>query len=276
MAACRMLYAHVVGMMEQYEDMTVCGQWIREAMEREDLIVATRLRLIMLPRLLIEDDVARARRVLVLPEELQSGGHGLTELVAFGASVDAALYEDDPEAIARALALVPAFEKSPLLVVRIWHSDTLMYRVRALLGGAAHAEDAAESLAVAKALLSKVESLGLESHVDQVRLSKATVAHLEGDRTRALELLDAVLLDADILGDDRYLVACARLRKGELLGGDVGRDLVNQAERTLRRSGVRAPTRCARVFAPGWRAARGSPVTDEPEGAAGPTRASLA
>jgi hypothetical protein len=229
-----------------------------------------------LPRLLIEDDVARARRVLVLPEELQSGGHGLTELVAFGASVDAALYEDDPEAIARALALVPAFEKSPLLVVRIWHSDTLMYRVRALLGGAAHAEDAAESLAVAKALLSKVESLGLESHVDQVRLSKATVAHLEGDRTRALELLDAVLLDADILGDDRYLVACARLRKGELLGGDVGRDLVNQAERTLRRRGVRAPTRFARVFAPGWRAASGSPVTDEPEGAAGPTRASLA
>jgi serine/threonine protein kinase/tetratricopeptide (TPR) repeat protein len=266
-AACRMLYAHVVGMMEQIEDLAVCGQWIREAMEREDLMVATRLRLIMLPRLLVEDDLTRVRRLLVLPEELPTGGGGLTDLIAFGASINVALYDDDPAAIERALAMVPSFEKSPLLVVRIWRGDTFLYHVRGLLGAAAHAADPEPFLTKAERLLTNVESMALECHVDQTRLLRATIAHRRGDRARSLELLDAVLQDADVLGDQRYLVACARLRKGGVHGGDLGRDLVKEAERALIRRGIKAPARFARVFAPGWEPAAVPPVTGEPESA---------
>ena len=172
---------------------------------------------------------------------------------------------------------MPGFEKSPLLVVRVWRSDTSLYRVRGLLGAAVHAKEPGPLLAKAEHVLSTVESVGLECHVDQVRLLRATIAHRRGDRIRALELLDAVLLDADLLGDNRYLLACARLRKGELLGGDVGRDLVKEAERTLQRRGVKAPSRFARMFAPGWEVSTVPPVPsikDEPEAAPGPTPAS--
>jgi len=252
LSACRMLFAHVKWMMEQLEELGVCGQWIRDAMEREDIMVATRLRLIMLPRLLAEDDVSRARRLLVVPEELRSGGQSLTDLLSFNAQTSFALYQDDPDALHEAQVASALLDASPLLVVRIWRTDQLLQRARLLLASSTRDADPSTALAGAEKALDGLEELGLECHVDSARVLRAALAYRRGSRTLALELLDALLLDADTQVEGRHLLSCARLRKGQLLGGEAGRELVADAVRVLSRRGVKEPLHFARIYAPGF------------------------
>ena len=78
--AARLLYARTMGLMGQLEEMGVCEQWIRESLECEDLISATRFRLIIVPRMLLDGDVEQCERALELPDELRDEGVGITHL----------------------------------------------------------------------------------------------------------------------------------------------------------------------------------------------------
>jgi hypothetical protein len=74
---------------------------------------------------------------------------------------------------------------------------------------------------------------------------------VRGDKPRALEALELALplLDAADLG---YLAACARTRRGQLLGGAAGRELVERSERFFATQGVVNPERCLAMSAPGF------------------------
>jgi eukaryotic-like serine/threonine-protein kinase len=250
--ACRMLFAHVLGMLGQLDDLGLCEQWTREAIDREDAVVAARMRLLLLPRLLAADDVERAQDHAVVSRELLGERRGLTALLHFNGRAYIALYQHDQAALARVAADVDAAMRSPLLVVRIWRSDHMIVRARLLLAASRAAEQPELLLAKVEEAVESISDVGLECHVDHARMLSAAVAARRGDSALAIELLDSILADADMVGDSRILLACARLRRGQLVGGELGAALMQQGERALAAHGVKDPKRFARVYSPGF------------------------
>jgi eukaryotic-like serine/threonine-protein kinase len=250
--ACRMLFAHVLGMLGQLDDLGLCEQWTREALDREDAVVAARMRLLLLPRLLASGEVARAQEHAVVPRELLGERPGLTALLHFNGRAFVALYQHDREALAGVTADVDAAMRSPLLVVRIWRSDHMIVRARLLLAASRAAEQPEPLLVKVESSIETIGEIGLECHVDHARILSAAVAARRGDKALAVELLDSILADGDMVGDSRILLACARLRRGQLVGGELGAALVRQGERALAAHGVKDPMRFARVYAPGF------------------------
>ena len=73
----------------------------------------------------------------------------------------------------------------------------------------------------------------------------------EGNTRAALSSLDAAIpkLDEADLG---YLAACARHRKGELLGGAAGRELLERSQAFFKAQGIVNTDRCLAMSAPGF------------------------
>jgi serine/threonine protein kinase/tetratricopeptide (TPR) repeat protein len=82
-------------------------------------------------------------------------------------------------------------------------------------------------------------------------LLRAGVSAANGDGDAALGALDAAIpkLDEADLG---YLAACARHRKGELVGGAAGRELLERSTAFFCAQGIVSPTRCLAMSAPGF------------------------
>jgi tetratricopeptide (TPR) repeat protein len=252
MNGCRMLSAHVLGMLGQLDDLGLCEQWTRDAMDHEDAVVAARLRLLALPRLLADDEVTRAQQHLLVSSELLGEPHGLTYLLHFNARAAVALYEHDEDALARTSQDAEQVNRSPLLAIRIWRSDYVIVRARILLATSRVSSEPQRLLDKAERVIDTIGEVGLECHVDHARILSAALAARRGDKQQAIELLDSILADADMVGDSRILLACARLRRGQLVGGQLGAALVREGERALLARGVKHPHRFARVYAPGF------------------------
>jgi hypothetical protein len=71
------------------------------------------------------------------------------------------------------------------------------------------------------------------------------------DHDRTLAALDQAIPRLDA-ADLRYLAACARSRKGELIGGAAGRDLARDARAFFSAQGVVSVERCLAMSAPGF------------------------
>ena len=71
---CRMLCARALAMTGDLDGLGRCEAWISEASECDDLTAVTRLRLIALPRVLADNDLAQAERALELSPELRAEG----------------------------------------------------------------------------------------------------------------------------------------------------------------------------------------------------------
>jgi len=97
-----------------------------------------------------------------------------------------------------------------------------------------------------------LEELALECHADHVRLLRAAVHHQRGETEQACTALDAILSDADMGGEGPMILACARLRKGQMIGGEAGTALVEEGKQELSLRGVKDPVRFARLYAPGF------------------------
>jgi len=83
----------------------------------------------------------------------------------------------------------------------------------------------------------------------QVWRLEASLAATRGDRERALELLAKA--EVGCAAAMAMLSAPLRRRRGELLGGEEGRALVEEADSALRAQGVVDPARMAACFVPG-------------------------
>jgi hypothetical protein len=77
----------------------------------------------------------------------------------------------------------------------------------------------------------------------------AGLGAVRGDRALALDALDAAIPRLDI-ADLGYLAACARHRKGELLGEREGAGLRAEAAAFFDAQGVRRPERCLAMSSP--------------------------
>jgi hypothetical protein len=250
--ACRIQHARLLSMLAEPEELTRCRTWIREAEESEDLLSMVRLRLAIVPLLLLEDDVAQASRMLEVTSEVSADAMDLTALMSTVARTALALYRADTDEAAAVVARNAELRRSPLFGIRLWRSDFNLQRARLLLFLASRGPLTDELLADLEKTLARIEGVGLECHIDHVRVARAALSHLRGERERAIELLDAIVNDADTAGEGRFVRACARLRKGQIVGGEVGGALFREADEELHGLGVRNTVSFARMIAPGF------------------------
>jgi hypothetical protein len=83
-------------------------------------------------------------------------------------------------------------------------------------------------------------------------LVRAGVRAVEGDDAGALAALDVAIPMLEV-ADLGYLAACARHRKGELMGGERGRELVARSGGFFKAQAVKNVERCLVMSAPGFR-----------------------
>lgn len=250
--ACRLLYARSVALMGKLDEIGMLEQWIRDAIECEDVTVVARLRLHLIPRMLMDGEIEQVQRALALPERVPEEGIGLTHLMRLIGGSQLALYLGDGSELANIAARMGAVGRSPLLVIRVWRSDFLLARARTLLAASEYADDPEPMLAKTEKIVSAVATLGLDCHADHLRLLRAGLHRRKGERDHALEQLDAIISDADTGGEGRVILACARIRKGQMLGGDAGSALVRDGLHELKTRGAAEPVPFARLHAPGW------------------------
>jgi hypothetical protein len=244
---CHAAMAYLLVSFCQIERLRNIETWAEEAEEHEDLLSTTRLRLLTILAALAADAPARAERLVA--QSIARWGHDrfdLTRLVHDQASAQVALYRGDVEACRAALTRGEAFFASTLAAAPFFKGQALLLRARCALV-VAQSDAAPEWLARVKADTRDAAALRIECLELRVRLLQAGVASRRGDANTALALLDAVLTDPVEAPDRAIVRAAAELRKGELVGGDVGRELIARAEAVLREQGAANPRWFARL-----------------------------
>ena len=205
---------------------------------------------------LAADDPVRASR------ELQAGLEGWTQGERFdylhlwlrGAQTDIALYSgerlDPPRGVDKAWRLTA---RTLDRFVQAGFVRGLDSRARRRLGVAAQTRDPAEREALLR---------GAEEHAGAILrektrwadplalLLRAGAAATRGETERALSLIEPA--EASLAAADMALYAAvARRRRGELMGGEGGRDLVAAADAWMSEQGIRNPERMAAMLTPG-------------------------
>jgi hypothetical protein len=222
-----------------------------EADRRGDLYTATELRTALQPIVcLMDDQVATARDVLARTQtdlsrrevtslhwqHLQSSAW--TELYA-GAAAKAV------EVLDRGL---PPIRRAFLYRVYLIKATGTLARTAAWLGALSDGAPAPRRLRAA--IERACGGLGGDPMSRAVaRLAAAGLAVLRGDLDAAAADYRSAALGFDA-ADTTTVAAAARWRLGELLGGDAGRALVDQARAALVAEGIVRPDRVVAMFAP--------------------------
>jgi hypothetical protein len=82
-------------------------------------------------------------------------------------------------------------------------------------------------------------------------LFAGALAHLEGDRERAIALTREAIAALERF-ETHLMAQAARRQLGRLVGGDEGREMIKQADAWFGARGVRDPARMAGMLVP-WR-----------------------
>lgn len=140
---------------------------------------------------------------------------------------------------------------NPLARATFPRLELAVFRGRAALAAAeAKGPDREPMLRQAAAAMKAMRRISLPTAAPQQRLLAAALSHQRGDEESAAEHLRAAIEGFEALHMALY-AAVARLRLGQLIGGDAGFTLRNRGITALQAEGVRAPGRFARVYAPG-------------------------
>jgi len=234
---------------------------LREAEARHDLYALTILRARMVPVLHFAADEPGAVKPAV---ESVMWGWRRDELSVprywqLLSEMQAALYTGDAAA---ALATIQRrrhdLGRSLLLRVQVTRVRLLQARAIAALG-AAHAGSARhENVRVAQRDTARLMAEGAPWARAMALGLRASEAALQGSPARSMSLFqqaEAGLLAAGMLLD----AAAARRRRGELLGGAQGAQLVAEANHVMSRQGIRNPSAFSRLLAPLGRVATPEP-----------------
>jgi len=226
-----------------------------EAIDRGDLCTATNLRLSILNAAwLVDDSVEEARRVA----QEASGRWGRERFNTqhwydLTAHAQLGLYTGEG---ATALALVAehweGLQKSLLLRVQLVRIEALLLRARCALAAAGEVrESRAGLLAQAERDAERARRERTPWGDALADLALAGVAASHGDDATARARLEAATSGFEA-ADMSLHAAVARRRRGELLGGDAGRVLVESADAWLRGQRIAAPERWVAMIAPGF------------------------
>lgn len=236
------LYASTVFL--QTERFARAELWAQEAEEHEDLVAATRLRLLSALAAALEGDVARAERaasqaVLFWDRDR----HDTTSALARFVTASIALHRGDPSAAEHMLGVFEGDPGHVLEAAPLLRGDALLVRARlALLASKAEGADRTRLLEQAEHDAREVSALRVTTFEHPVRLLRAGIAAQRGDLDTALALLEAVAADPLDEPTLPFTLAAASWAKAKLMGGEEGLRLASSAAGVLREHGVSEPS----------------------------------
>ncbi len=231
------------------------GPALKEARERGDLYSAIMNGAHLGAKVcLADDDVDGARRLVrELLGDWPSADFNTQQLHAVWGETGIDLYAGDGIAAWDRLRRIWPLTREPqnVQMIHIW---MLSFRARSALAAAGQSgvRNAKPLLAAAEADARRLEGTNLAVAAALARLFRAGVASGRGDEASARELLGRAIENLEMISMHSY-AAAARWRLGELLGGQEGRALVDQADSWMRSQGIRNPARMAAMHAPGFR-----------------------
>jgi serine/threonine protein kinase len=237
---CRTALAYAAIVFLQLERFSRIEQWALEAEEHEDLLAATRLRLLRSLASAIEGNVEQALRgaaqaVLFWDREPLDLTSGLSRFV----HAHLTLHRGQPDEAERALHAVGGHETRGLHAAPLMHGEVLLLRARlALLASRGADAPRVRLLELAEQYVRELSSLRVPLFEHPVRFVRAGIAAQRGDLDTALALLEAVLSDPIDEPTLPFTMAAARWVKGKLIGGEQGRWLVGSAVNVLREHGI--------------------------------------
>jgi hypothetical protein len=232
---------------------------VREALDRGDLFAATYARMHTWYAPIAADDVDRAR--VEMREAIgrwSQGGFHIIHYWALYAETQYDLYAGNPEGARERLTRDwRALDGSNVLRVQFHRTLITLLRGTTAVAAAVAAGKGVGSRERAKLLREAEKDVGRLSGEEMpyataaAALLRACVAAARGRAGEARTLLEAAE-NGFLAADMTLFAACARRRRGEMLGGDEGRALVADADAVMRGQGIVRPDRWTGMYAPGW------------------------
>jgi hypothetical protein len=227
---------------------------LKEAQERGDLYAEVNLSTYYMMMLKLSDDnVDDVDRQIskVMKRWTQKGFHTQHSL-AFRAHLHFYLYRGDIPAAHNLVATIwPWYERSMLLRFQI--SRIMMYeaRARCALAAAADSPSPEPFLRSAERDARRLEREKRPWSSAYAHFIRAGVAVRRGDVLKAEGLFMKAATSFDSV-DMNLNAAVTRRRLGELIGGDRGRSLIEEADRWMAVQQIQNPARWAAMYAPGF------------------------
>ncbi len=237
-------------------------KWLEDAREREDLQLITWINVLMFSYWLAQDRPEQARQSL--EQGLAAWSENETSLPALAGGMFGALseaYEGNPEGWRKADQITERFLASQNSFILAMQCLLRHARCITALALASRHPDREELLGRAQEEIEAMENpRALDGRIVAFQyfqaltpLMRAGLAAARGDRDAALGFLDRSLqMMAESEDTNRMYEACARRRKGQLIGRDEGASLIAQAESDLSNLGVTNIPRYCALFAPGF------------------------
>ena len=149
----------------------------------------------------------------------------------------------------------PALRSSQLLRVQLFLCEALCLRARTAIAAAERGHDAETRLRIAERDAHRIAREKMAWSAPFEPLLRAGVAAVRGDTPAATGLLATAVAGFES-AKMRLFAAAARRCLGEVLGGQEGTQLVNEADAFMRRQAIRAPDRLAHMLVPGFQSHR--------------------
>jgi len=223
------------------------------ALEQGNLFAATDLRTRMNFVWLAPDDPTRARAEVI--EALKSWPHEgfhLQHYLSMQALGQIEMYTGDTEVAYRHIqGQWKALEQSMLFRIQILRIDAMHLLARAALASAAGSNDKAQRLRIAERLAHKIAKEHIAWSSAFVTVIRAAVAWQRGEASKATDLLTEALQRFDS-ADLALYAAATRRRLGETVGGERGRELIDEANAWMRKQKLKNPMAMTRMLAPGF------------------------
>ncbi len=228
-------------------------EYLRDAQRRGDRYMETTLSRALNIVWLIEDDPARARQELANKAWTppKTGFH-IQHWYKLRARGEMALYAGNAARTREQLATsMERLEKSMLLRVKMIRSDYRWLVGRLALFECAAGQPQAPRHALVAKQAGRLARDGSGLGTLWCHLLRAGIAHQSGDDAAAAEILAR---SVDVAHEGGFLLyeAAARQRRGQLLGGSHGSDLIAEGHRIMAREQVKNPARMTAMIAPGF------------------------
>jgi len=227
-------------------------QSLSAALEQGNIFAATDLRTRMNAIWLVDDDPNRAREEVIsaLTTWPREGFH-LQHYTAMVALTQLELYTGDREIAWRHIeAQIKPMVKSMLLRFQVLRLEAMHLRARLALASADGSEQG-RRLRITEDLAQKLAKEKMAWSDPLAALLRAGVAKKRGDESKALILISQAIEGLELANMELYATA-ARLRLGEMIGGDHGAELIFAAEDWMRKQQIKNTAAFANMLAPGF------------------------
>lgn len=202
---------------------------------------------------LLQDDPAEARRQLSeAMAHWSRRGFYRQDYNWLRAEAQIDLYRDEPTvAWARLEEHRSALRRSQLLRVQLLRLEQIQLQGRVDLAMAAHGHSTRTRLLRVERAARRIEREKMAWSTPFAPLLRAGAAAVKGEMELAVQLLSRSVAGFEA-GDMALYARAARRRLGEVLGGDKGRELVDEADAVMRSEAIASPERLSAMLAPGF------------------------